>query len=259
MTNTTTWQGPQAPSSPRPATTALTRRKRGQPVLALAMVLAAVVFAGIGVVAYSRATASTSVLVATRTIPRGSHISPSDVTVASVRLPAGVPHVSASYLGEMDRYYATSTIPAATLLDGAELSRQSPITTATSLVGVVLSPPQHPQVLSTGETVQVVFVGSSSASNSSSAPPSTPPSVLTSPVPYSTLQTGQVLTTATVWQMPPAAPGSSGGAFSSSPTPTSSSIDVTLKVPAAMAPLVTAAAAANDVALALRPPAKAGG
>lgn len=220
-------------------------------MLALVMVLAAVVFAGIGVVAYSRATASTSVLVATRTIPAGSRITPADVSVAAVRLPAGIPHVSASYLGEMDHFYAISTISAGTLFTSVELSHQAPLTAASTLVGVVLSATQHPQALTTGETVQVVFVGTTSAASSSSSPPS----VLTSPVPYATLQTGQVLATATVWQMPPAVPSTSGGAFSSSPTTTSGSIDVTLRVPAAVAPLVTAAAAANDVALALRPPA----
>jgi len=212
------------------------------------MLLCALLFAGVGAWVYSNATKGEQVLVAASALPAGTHLSASDVTVETVRLPADVPHVNAAYLSEIGRYWASANIPAGGLLSSAELSNQPPGNQANSLVGLVLAPAQHPASVQPGERIDCVFTGGQSAQSASSLGTSSSLGPPSAPVPFSELVPGQVIAQATIWQVPQSASGATGP-FSSNLSPGSSSLEITVRVPAQYAQTLAAAAAAGQVAI----------
>jgi hypothetical protein len=249
------WQGPQAPVSngrPIKSPPLLTHKRRQQPVIAIAMLVAAVVFAGIGAWQYSSATKGQQVLVATGTIPAGTRLSASDVTIETVRLPSSLPHVDAAYLSSIGKYWATATIPAGGLLMSAQLTNSAPSSQPTSEVGLVLSTQQRPATLTPGETIECIYTGTQGSQGAAGGTVATPLGAPTAPVPFSQLVPGQEITTATVLDVP-AAPSTAGGPFSSaSPTGTNTA-DITVSVPEPYAQTLAAAAAATQVAIVAAP------
>ena len=245
------WKGPQAPipqvRPPKPAP-ALAAKRNQQPMVAGAMLLCALVFAGVGAWLYSSGTKGEQVLVAATAIPAGTHLSAGDVAVETVRLPAGVPRVDRAYLSEIGHYWTSANIEAGGLLSSAELTDQPPGNQANSLVGLVLAPAQHPSTVQPGERVACVFTGGQSAQNTAALTPSTSLGPPSAPVPFSELTPGQVIAEATIWQVPAAASGTSGP-FSSNPSAGSDSLELTVRVPAAYAQTLAAASAAGQVAI----------
>ncbi|MHB1509155.1 MAG: hypothetical protein ACYCST_04570 [Acidimicrobiales bacterium] len=251
------WKAPLSrirPKAARPAPV-VGGRKRTQGGLAVAMVLAAVVFAAGAAYFYSSATKGTSVLVATTPLAPGARVSPSDVTSEVVRLPSGMPKVSASFLGEIGRFYTKTAIEPGMMLVAGELTLTPPLKSAMVDVALVLTPSQYPATLTLGETVYAIYTGTSNNQSATSTSTPTPPPSLpltppTKPVVFNRLLTSQIIAKATVWQMP-IAPAASGGPFSSSAPAASSNgdLDITVRVPPTFGPSLAAASAAGDVAI----------
>jgi hypothetical protein len=245
------WKGPQAPIVPtrvaKPAP-ALAPKRNQQPMVVGAMLLCALVFAGVGAWLYSSGTKGEQVLVAATAIPAGTHLSAGYVAVETVRLPASLPHVDAAYLSEIAHYWTSANIEAGGLLSSAELTDQPPGNQANSLVGLVLAPAQHPSTVQPGERVACIFTGGQSAQNTGALTPSTSLGPPSAPVPFSELTPGQVIAEATIWQVPDTASGASGP-FSSNPSAGSNTLDLTVQVSAAYAQTLAAASAAGQVAI----------
>lgn len=245
------WKAPLSrlkPKGPKPAPVVRVK-KRTQASLAVAMLLGAVVFGAVGVYAYSSATKGTSVLVATAPLSVGARVSSSDVRSEVVRLASGMPSVSSSYLPDIGQFYATSPISPGALLVQADLSKTPPTKSKVVDVALQLGPAQYPATLALGETIYCVFTGGTVQQGSTPVltPPPVPP---TAPVGFNKLATGQIIATATVWQVPLAAPASGGLFSSSAPAPSSNGdLDITVRVPPTFGPSLAAAAAAGEVAV----------
>jgi len=216
-------------------------------MVAATMLICALLFAGVGVWLYSSGTRGEQVLVASTALPAGTHLSAADVTVETVRLPASLPRVDVAYLAEIGRYWASANIAAGALLSSAELTDQPPGNQANSLVGLVLAPAQHPSTVQPGEHVACIFTGAQSAQSAGALSSTTSLGPPSAPVPFSELVPGQVIADATIWQVPEVASGASGPFSNSSAG--SSSLDLTVRVPAAYAQTLAAAAAAGQVAI----------
>lgn len=241
-------RGPSAePGGPEP-----TARRR--PLLVLGGLFIVVACAAVGASVAGDLDHRAAFLVAAETIPVGATIAPDDLATVSFTPAPGLDALPVADAGDVLGRRTSVRLGPGVLVVPGDLTTGAGIPVGEALVGAALAPGQLPSGLGAGEHVLVVLSGTAGAAASSSAGgPAAPsggrrggsPTVAPSP----TGPPGEVLAPAAVTsvdQVAGAGPTSGDGA---------ADVVVTLEVPVAEAPAVTAASAAGDVSLAAVSPA----
>jgi len=214
-------------------------RSRRSPTLAVGSVALVIVSIAVFTAVYVKAGNKEAVLAVSRVVPMGQIVTAADLTVVKVSASA-VSTVSAGQASAVIGQRAAESLLPGTLLSAGELERSFSPPRCQAVVGVAVKEGQLPAAgVVAGETVDVILTG-------------------LTPTPDSTATDGSAATDGA----PTSANGSLGvagatlvpGASVLASVPASASsgtdeIDVSLVVPAAVAPLVAGASAAGQVAL----------
>lgn len=242
-----------------PADPGGTRSERGLPAVPrtrkplMIAASAAVVFVSIAAFAgiYSSSNHQSSVLVVTRTIQQGQQITGGDLGQSSVAISGGVAPILVTDAPELAGKRAAVTIPAGSLLVAGDLTGSGQITLGDAVVGLALkdgelpaggvAPGQEVMIVETAGPGIPVVSGSSPTSTSSISPDQSGNS--------GEEPTGVLVPQATVFATAGPSANSSNGATEL----------VSVEVSSTLAAAVSTAAAADQVSLALLPPASAGG
>jgi len=238
---------------PRPGG-AVSGRRVGRPAMAASGVLLVIFCAAAGALVATRSGHRVPYLVVMGNVPESSTLSAGDLTTVDITSGSGLAAIPAADESQVLGRYAAEELVEGTLLSPAELSSVPPLVAGKALVGATLASDQLPAGISAGDSVLVVLTDASGAastpslSGASSQPAPGQPSRASSSVDALDGPPGTVLATATVVtvELPATTYGS----------PSTNSVDVvTLAIDNGVAAEVTAASAANDVSLAIVPPA----
>lgn len=136
------------------------QRRPALAALALLLIVGGALLAGVLAV---RMDSRVSVLVARDDIPPGTQITETDLATAQVATDS-VPTIAEELASQVIGTYATTTIPANSLVEERMLSTQEPVSGDRAIVSVGLNPKLTPaSELSAGDLVQVVRVAGQSA------------------------------------------------------------------------------------------------
>ncbi|MCL4448566.1 MAG: SAF domain-containing protein [Actinobacteria bacterium] len=223
----------------------------------------------LGAFIYSKATVQTKVLVASQPIEAGQIVTQSELSTAKIT-GKGIPFIPASKIDSVIGLRAQVSIVPGVPLSLQELGGGPPLKSGFAVVGLNLKAGQYPVGLHTGNNVIVILTGqvnqlgtepSSYLPQSSVLQPATIQSVVGQP---NTTTPGSVLVPqATIYQINSMDSSNSSNTFTSGAGLSAgqsqtnqfsgNGLTISVVVPAANAPTITAAAASGDVGLALLP------
>jgi len=217
-------------------------RHRRRPALAVGCLALVIACVAVFVSAYLKAGNQVAVLAVERTVPQGQVLTVDDLTVVRMSMTASIASVPAAEASEVVGRRAAERLEPDTLLTASDLVESYSPPAGQSIVGVATKEGQLPASgVAPGETVDVIFTGSpgeqASSDNSAVEQPGVNGATVTAGGEPSL--TGTVLVPDASVLEATASPASSG----------SDAVDVSLLVPATLAPLVANASAAGQVAL----------
>lgn len=221
--------GSRRPLAARPAVAGGSGRRPAPMVLGLLLV-ATCTLAGSELAAH--AGERSGYVAVARFVPEGAVVSAEDLRIVDLSRPGGLAVVPASEAATVVGRQASEPLEPGTLLAPAEVSPNNQLSENEALVGTSLAADQMPGALHVGEAVLVVVASGEASGSGSVGTASTEPG-------GGSGMAGEVITTGTVYALAPASLASTG------------SETVTIEVPRAVAPTVTAASSAGEIALAV--------
>jgi hypothetical protein len=149
--------GRRMPGAPR-------ERKPMLAVLALLLIVGGALAAGGLVIKSGHRVGAVEI---TKAIPQGGPIPGDAITEVQIAADAGVKYIAWQYVGQISQYYATTAIPAGTLLNSGMVSKTRSTPNGDTEVGLALKDGQVPSNVKPGDHVAVI---STQATNNGGCP-----------------------------------------------------------------------------------------